>query len=209
MSDKKSSDKKSKKGLKKVGKAPTAAQQAAMDKKRLDRAEQQRLAQIINLHISGYSLAEIGTAIGSTADEVDRMIQGSATRYIRNQPALRAYVRNYVSGKYTELLEPMWGKATNAADKDFMEAQDRALRTLKEMARLHGAEAPVQKEVTVDAAPAAVEAMVAALAAQQGRGYDVGVFDVVEGEIVHDAVGQSAAALEVSGNRVEEGDEEL
>lgn len=203
------SDKKSKKGLKKVGKAPTAAQQAAMDKRRLDRAEQQRLAQIINLHISGYSLAEIGTAIGATSDEVDRMIQGSATRYIRNQPALRAYVRNYVSGKYTELLEPMWGKATNAADKDFMEAQDRALRTLKEMARLHGAEAPVQKEVTVDAAPAAVEAMVAALAAQQGRGYDVGVFDVVEAEIVHDAVGQSAAALEVSGNRVEEGGEDL
>lgn len=203
--------KKKAKGQPAVGKVLTPAQQRAQAQRQLERREQQQLAQIINLHISGYSLAEIGTSIGASADEVDRMITKSATRYIKTQPALRAYVRNYVSGKYTELLEPVWGKATNPDDPQLFEAQDRALRTLKEMARLHGAEAPVQKEVTVEAAPEAVERMVAALAAQQGRGYDVGIFDedVVDGEIVEDMKTQTAKALEVSGNRVEEGNDPL
>src|SRR5690349_20091717 len=32
------------------------------------------LAQIVNLHIAGYSLAEIGASIGATEGEVDRML---------------------------------------------------------------------------------------------------------------------------------------
>lgn len=211
-----------KKGVKQVGKDLTPAQQeavearkAAQEKKRLERAEQQQLAQIINLHIAGYSLAEIGTAIGATAEEVDKMIQGSSTRYIKNQPALRAYVRNYVSGKYTALLDTVWDQATDKTDPRMLEAQDRAMKLLNNMAKLHGAVAPEQKEITLDSTPEAVERLVNVLAAQRGQGYDMDIFDgeVVEGEVlsetVHQAAEQSAKALEVSGNRVEDGDDPL
>ncbi len=173
-------------------------------------AAAQRLAQIVNLHIAGFSLAEIGAQIGATADEVDRMLSADAARYVRSQPALRTYVRNFISGKYTKLLEAVWDEATDKMHREKLENQDRALRILKEMGNLHGAAAPTQAEIKVEAAPEAVEKLVASLAASQGLGYDASIFDLepVEdeetGEIVHQAVEQSARALEVSGNAVEQ-----
>lgn len=196
-------------------KPPTDAQA----KKALKRAEQKeaaeqlpedtpavRLAQIINLHIAGYSLAQIGESIGATADEVDRMLAADAQRYVRSQPALRVYVRNWVSERYLSLLEAVWDEATDRTHREKLENQDRALRILDRMTRLHGAEAPTQTEVKVEAAPEAVEKLVAALAASQGLGYDASIFDVVDAEVVHDAHDESVAALEVSGNRVGESD---
>lgn len=177
-------------------------------------AQAARLAQIVNLHIAGFTLEQIGVEIGATVEEVDRMLAQDTQRYVRNQPALRTYVRNYVSGKYTQLLDAVWTEATDRTHREKLENQDRALRILDRMARLHGAEAPTQTEVKVDAAPEAVERLVNALAAGQGLGYDVDIFDapdIVDAEIVHDAVEQSATALEVSGNQVEElqeGDED-
>lgn len=163
-----------------------------------------RLAQIVNLHIAGMSLSDIGAAIGATADEVDRMLAADAQRYVRSQPALRTYVRNYISGKYTTLLEAVWDDASDKNARNKLEAQDRALRILDKMAKLHGAEAPTQAEVKVEAAPEAVEKLVQVLSQAQGFGYDTSIFDVVDGEVVHEATEQSAAALEVSGNAVGE-----
>lgn len=176
-----------------------------------------RLAQIVNLHIAGYSLGQIGASIGATADEVDRLLAADAQRYVRSQPALRVYVRNWVSERYTKLLEAVWDEATDKTHREKLENQDRALRILDRMTRLHGAEAPVQTEVKIDAAPEAVERLVNALAAGQGLGYDTSIFDsvndIVDAEVVHDAVEQSHAALEaaseaVSGNAVAESDGE-
>lgn len=171
--------------------AQTQAQQAA-----------QRLAQIVNLHIAGYSLAQIGLAIGASESEVDRMLQMDAARYVKSQPALRVYVRNFISEKYTGLLEAVWDEATDKTHAEKLEHQDRALRILDRMARLHGAEAPTQAEVKVDAAPEAVEKMVAVLAQAQGLGYDSSIFDTVPGEVVHDAAVASHDATVVSGNAV-------
>lgn len=176
-----------------------AAQSAAQ-------AQAARLAQIVNLHIAGFSLSDIGAQIGATADEVDQMLNREAQRYVRNQPALRTYVRNFISSKYTGLLEAVWDGAVDKQRADQLEHVDRAQRILAQMGRLHGAEAPTQAEVKVDAAPEAVERLVSAIAAAQGLDYDVDIFDTVPGEVVHDAVEQSAAALEVSGNAVEESD---
>lgn len=167
-------------------------------------ASAQRLAQIVNLHISGFSLADIGAQIGATAEEVDRMLSQDASRYVRSQPALRTYVRNYISGKYTEMLDTVWARATDASHRENLEAQDRAVRILDRMAKLHGADAPTQTEVKVEAAPENVERMVAALAAANGVGYDVSIFDTVPGEVVHDAVGESLAALERAADEVEQ-----
>lgn len=188
----------------------TPAQQRAIDK----RAEEQQLAaaakanavqlaQIVNLHIAGFSLAEIGAQIGATADEVDRMIQSDAARYVRNQPALRTYVRNWISSKYMTMIEANWDIAKDKNHVARLENQDRVDRFLRSMAKLHGADAPVQSEVKVDAAPEAVERLVNALAGAQGLGYDEDIFDA---DVVEDAVSQSADAVEVSGNAVEESD---
>jgi len=182
-----------------LAKAQSAAQQQA-----------QRLAQIVNLHIGGYSLADIGASIGATEAEVDRMLANETQRYVRNQPALRIYVRNYISGKYSELLEAVWDGAVDPTHKEQLERFDRAQRVLAQMGRLHGAEAPVQSEVKVEAAPEAVERLVKALSTGAGLGYDTDIFDVEfteeMTEAVHDAVDQTHKALEVSGNRVEESD---
>lgn len=191
-------------------KPPTDAQA----KKALKKAESEaipdstavRLAQIVNLHIAGFSLAEIGESIGASADEVDRLLAADAQRYVRSQPALRVYVRNWISERYTGLLEAVWDEAVDKTHREKLENQDRALRILKEMSRLHGAEAPVQTEVKVEAAPEAVEKLVAALAASQGLGYDASIFDVVPGETVHEAHEQAVGELEVSGNAVGESD---
>lgn len=184
------------------------AQQAA-DLAQAQTAAQTRaatLAQIVNLHIGGYSLEAIGAAIGASADEVDRMLANETQRYVKSQPALRTYVRNYVSGKYSELLDAVWDEATDKKHPEKLDNQDRAIKILKDMARLHGAEAPTQTEVKVESAPEAIDQLVQRISAAQGMGYDMNVFDTVPGTVVHSAVEQSAAALEVSGNAVEESD---
>lgn len=191
----------------------TPAQKAAAtraEKQALEKANAQRLAQVVNLHIAGFSLAEIGQSIGATADEVDRMLTQDTARYVKSQPALRVFVRNYISGKFTEMLEADWDEATDKNSPHKLENQDRAMRILDRLAKLHGADAPTQTEVKVDAAPEAVEKMVQALAASKGVGYDVDVFDIVDAEIVHDAVEQSVEALLDAGERVGEssGDDE-
>lgn len=171
-----------------------------------------RLAQIVNLHIAGFSLSQIGDAIGATAEEVDRMLAMDASRYVRSQPALRVYVRNWISERYTKMLDAVWEEATDKTHRDKLENQDRALRILDRMERLHGASAPVQTEIKVEAAPEAVEKLVNLLASGQGLGYDVSVFDIVDAEVVHEAVEQAHTATEVSGNAVaepQEGDVDL
>lgn len=199
----------SKKGAKELVKTPAQKAAATRAQKKaaadaLEKANAQRLAQIVNLHISGYSLAQIGTAIGATAEDVDRLLQRDAARYVRSQPALRVYVRNYVSSKYTQMLDAVWDEATDKAHPKKLENQDRALRILERMTKLHGAEAPTQTEVKVEHAPEAVEALVKALAATQGFGYDESVFDIVEADVVDDAVSQSGTALEQASSDVEE-----
>lgn len=169
-----------------------------------------RLAQVVNLHIAGYSLAEIGDSIGATADEVDRLLAQDAARYVRNQPSLRTYVRNWVSERYSAMLDADWAIATNKAHPAKLEHQDRALRILDSMRKLHGADAPVQSEVKVEAAPEAVEKLVNALAAGQGLGYDADIFDIVDAEVVHEAAVEAPGRTEVSGNAADadqDGDE--
>lgn len=170
-----------------------------------------RLAQIVNLHIAGFTLEQIGKATGSTPEEIERMLQSDTARYVRSQPALRVYVRNWVSERYTQLLDAVWDEATDKQHPNKLENQDRAMRILDSMRKLHGADAPVQAEVTVDAAPEAVEKLVSALASGQGLGYDDSIFDgqVVDAEVVHDAVDQAHAALEVSAAAVETAADEI
>ena len=165
-------------------------------------ARSQRLAQIANLFIAGYSLEAIGAAVGSTADEIDRLLQEDMARYVRNQPALRVFVRNFISSKYSGLLEAVWDEATDKGHKEKLEHQDRALRILDRMAKLHGAEAPVQSEVKIDAAPEAVERMVQAISAAAGLGYNDTIFDVVDAEVVHEGAVAAHDAEMVSGNSV-------
>jgi hypothetical protein len=193
-------------------------QQAAVEKRaakeQLEAAEKARavqLAQIVNLHIAGMSLADIGAAIGASADEVDRMLNADVQRYVRSQPALRVYVRNWISERYTKMIDADWSAATDEDHKEKLENQDRVMRMLDKMGRLHGADAPTQTEVKIEAAPEQVEKLVSALSAASGHGYDVSVFDIVDAEIVHDAVGESHAALERAAHDVEEsdGDDEL
>lgn len=196
----------------------TPAQTKALAK----RAEQQtlqaaakanavRLAQIVNLHIAGFSLADIGAQIGASEAEIDRMLQQDSSRYVRSQPALRNYVRNFISEKYSGLLDAVWDEATDKTHHAKLEHQDRALRILDRMAKLHGAEMPVQSEVKVDTAPEAVEALVKALSARQGLGYDDSIFDVVDADVVSDIVTEAHERTEVSGNEADqpqEGDPE-
>ncbi len=166
-------------------------------------AQAARLAQIVNLHIAGYSLADIGAQIGATEAEVDRMLANETARYVRNQPALRTYVRNYISGKYAGMLEAVYDQATDKNHGSQLEYFDRAQRVLAQMGRLHGAEAPTQTEVKVESAPEAVDALVKRIAAAQGSGYDVDIFDVDEDDI-HEAVVLGEEAVVVSGNELEQ-----
>lgn len=159
-----------------------------------------RLAQVVNLHIAGYSLSAIGAALGCSADEVDRMLATDTARYVRNQPALRAYVRNWISQRYTAMIEADYAQATDKNDPKKLEHQDRVMRMLGQMGKLHGAEAPTQAEITVDAAPEAVDKMVTMLSAAMGGGYDANVFDA---EVVEDAVNELEASTEAAGHEVE------
>lgn len=153
------------------------------------RVEAIQLAQIVNLHIAGYSLADIGASIGATAEEVDRMLAKDVARYVRSQPALRAFVRNWISEKYNGLMDASYPQAIDKTNEKQLEYYDRVLRTLNQMGRLHGAEMPVQSEVKLDAAPEVVQAMVEAIAEKQGFGYDDSVFDeeeIEDADIVED-----------------------
>lgn len=181
-------------------KQPTTAAAKKAQQKSLDQARAQRLAQVVNLHIAGFSLTQIGSAIGASADEVDQMLASDAARYVRSQPALRTYVRNWISERYTKMLDADWEQATDAQHPHKLEHQDRVLRILDSMRKLHGADAPTQTEVKVEAAPEAVEKLVSALASQQGLGYDDSVFDVVDAELVHEAAEASPGVTQVSGN---------
>jgi arginine/lysine/ornithine decarboxylase len=162
-----------------------------------------RLAQIVNLHIGGYSLAQIGATIGASAEEVDRLLSQDTARYIRSQPALRTYVRNWVSERYMKMIEADYDKAIDPAANDRLENQDRVMRMLDRMAKLHGAEAPTQSEVKVEAGTETVDNLVARIAASQGMGYDTAIFDTVPGEVVHQASADAAEATRVSGNQLE------
>lgn len=189
----------------------TPAQKAAAtraEKQALEKANAQRLAQVVNLMISGHSLAEIGAAIGATPEEVDRMLLNDMSRYVKTQPALRVFVRNFLSAKYTKLLETNWDIATDVSHVEHLDHQDRVLKTLKDMGRLHGAEAPVQTEIKVETAPEAVEKLVEVISKAQGLGYDTSVFDVVDAEVVHDSVEEAETALADASEVVGEGDEE-
>lgn len=171
------------------------------------KAHAAQLAQMVNLRIAGYSFPQIALALGCTEDEIERRFTTETARFVRTQPALRTFVRDWISHKYTELLDAVYDEATDKAHPLKLENQDRALRILKEMGNLHGAAAPAQTEVKIETAPEGVERLVAALASAQGMGYDPTVFDVVPGSVVHEAVASSAHALEVSRNGVEEGDD--
>ena len=165
---------------------------------RLARADQERLAQVANLLIAGHTIGSIALSIGATESEVERMMTQDMARYVRTQPALRVFVRNFLGEKYTKLLEAVWEEATDRNHPQKLENQAAAVRILERMGKLHGADAPTQTEVKVESAPEAVEKLVQALSATQGLGYDVNVFDVVEAEVVHDAVEQTHAALEAA-----------
>lgn len=165
-----------------------------------------QLAQIVNLYIGGYSFADIGAAIGATEAEVDRMINSETARFVKNQPALRTFVRNFVSEKYLGLLEAVYDQATDKADEKQLEYVAAANKVLAQMGRLHGAEAPTQSEVKVESAPEVVDNLVKKIAAAQGRGYDENIFDVDEDDI-HEAHVVATEAVVVSGNAVEEDDD--
>lgn len=169
-----------------------------------------RLAQIVNLYIGGYSLSQIGGAIGATEAEVDRMLNHETARFVKNQPALRVFVRNFISEKYLGLLEAVHDQAVDTGHPKQLEYVAAANKVLAQMGRLHGAEAPTQAEVKVESAPEAVEAVVRAIAAAQGRGYDTDIFDLDEDDI-HEAHVSASEATVVSGNAVGEsnGDDEL
>lgn len=174
----------------------------------LERANAQRLAQIVNLIIAGHSMADIAAATGSTVDEVETMLTNDVSRYVRTQPALRVFVRNWVSAKYTGLLNAVYDQAVDKTNGKQLEYHTAAVRVLERMADLHGAKMPTQSEVKVEAAPEAVEKMVEALARAQGVGYDANIFDVVDAEVVEDAVEESEAALADASEAVGEGPEE-
>lgn len=172
----------------------------------LMKAKGERLAQIANLIIAGYDIDRIAAETHSTPAEIERMITADMSRFVRTQPALRIFVRNYISKKYTELLDAVWDEATDKTHTQKLEHQDRALKILREMERLHGAAAPTQSEVKIESTPEAVEKVIDRLSAMQGLNYDVDVFDVVDAEIVHEADEQAGAALAESWDAVESDD---
>jgi hypothetical protein len=192
-----------KKGAKPLKRTPEqTAKQSIVAAQAASAQQAAQLAQIVNLHIAGFSLAQIGAQIGASADEVDRMLSTEAARYVRNQPALRTYVRNFISSKYLGLLEAVWDQSVDQTNVRQLEYVDRSQRILAQMGRLHGAEAPTQSEVKVEATPEAVDKIVQAIAAGQGLGYDTDIFDLDPADI-HEAVIQADDATVVSGNAVE------
>jgi hypothetical protein len=186
------------------------AERLAAESKTAAQENAKRLAQIVNLHIGGYSLAQIGAEIGATEAEVDRMLMSETARYVKTQPALRTYVRNFISEHYLALLEAVHDQAVDQGHPKQLEYVAAANKVLAQMGRLHGAEAPTQAEVKVESAPEAVNKVVEAIAQAVGRGYDTDIFDLDEDDI-HEAHVSASEATVVSGNAVEEsdGDDEL
>lgn len=186
--------------------AAAVARQEAQDLRELDKAAAQQLAQIVNLTIAGHSYAAIGASIGKSADEIEQMLTQSAGAYIRTQPALRVYVRNFINEKMTGLLDAVYTEATTPGHKEKLEHSAQALRILKEMAHLNGAAAPVQSEVKIEASDETVEALVASLSQGKGLSYDTDVFDLDEADVeeVHQAHEQTVRALEESSAAVEQ-----
>lgn len=174
---------------------------------RLERAKAERLAQVVNLKIAGHSFEDIGLSIGASAKEVETMLATDVARYVRSQPALRVYVRDWVSERYTKMLDAVWDEATDKNHPKKLEHQDRAMRILDSMRKMHGADLPVQTEVKIETAPEAVEKLVEALAGRQGLAYDASVFDVVDAEVVHDAVEEAEETLADSASHVGDDDE--
>lgn len=169
------------------------AAEAARVKAEADAAElavrqaSMRTAQIANLLIGGHTFESIGAATGASAKEVEDMLNADSTRYIRSQPALRQWVRRWASGKYSELLGSVWDQAVNPNHREQLAYQDRARPLVERITKLHGAEAPTQAEVKIEQAPESVQRIVDAIAASQGMGYDVDIFDtpdVVDGVLV-------------------------
>lgn len=201
----------------------TPAQKAARtraankaEKDRLAKLDQQRLAQMVNLHIGGYSLDEIAHGLGMTVDEVTQSLERDTAKYIKSQPALRIYARNFISSKYMDLLEAIWDDATDKSPQKMSAAgfdkrlasQDRAIKILSELTKLHGAAAPVQTEVKVESSSEAVDALMHALTAKDGLDYDLDVFDIVDAEVVHDSAVVSGNELEAASRAVEDYDED-
>lgn len=162
------------------------------------KAAAMRTAQVANLLIAGHTFESIGAQIGATAKEVEDMLNADSTRYIRSQPALRQWVRRWASGKYSELLDAVWDQAVDPKHRDQLAYQDRARPLVERITKLHGAEAPTQSEVKVEAAPESVQAIVDKIAASQGLGYNVDIFDLPPENItetVHDMPADTAQAL--------------
>lgn len=184
----------------------TAKQEAAIEKREeanaledartAAAADAAQLAQVVNLVIAGHSFESIGASIGASASDVERMVTSGADRYVRTQPALRVWVRNWLSEKYTKMIDANWEAASDADHRDKLENQDRVIKMLNGLERLHGAAAPTQSEVKVEGGAEAVERIVAKLAAAQGQGYDTSIFDTVDAEVIHDTADASLAALE-------------
>lgn len=171
-----------------------------------------RTAQIANLLISGHTFESIGAQIGSTAQEVEAMLNADSTRYIRSQPALRQWVRRWASGKYSELLEAVWDQAVDPKHREQLAYQDRARPLVEKITKLHGAEAPTQAEVKVEAAPESVQKLVDAIAASQGMGYDIDIFDdadIVDGDLVADTAAGELEAAQVADHKIDGEDESL
>lgn len=202
----------------------TAKQQAAIERAAEKRAEAEDLArqqseadavaatqaQLANLVIAGFSFEQIGASIGASPAEVERMLNESSARYVRTQSSLRIWTRNYLSGQYAKMLEVDMPIATDPNRADMLEHQDRAIRILSQLAKLHGAEAPSQSEVKVETAPEAIEKMVERLSRERGTGFDLEVFDLDDDDIVEineaaaSAPAQSLAALERASAEVEQ-----
>lgn len=184
----------------------------ADDLRQVDKAAAQQLAQIVNLRIGGHSYASIGAAIGKSADEVEQMVTNSAGAYVRTQPALRVFVRNFISEKYSGMLDATYPQAVDTTRPDQLDYVSSVQKTLKDMAALHGANAPLQSEVTVEASDETVEALVASLAKTRGLSYDYDVFDADDVDEVMDDIHEAdVLELEASTAAVEEStdDDEL
>lgn len=159
-----------------------------------------QLAQVVNLVISGHTFEEIGAAIGASADDIERMVTTGSEKYVRTQPALRTWVRKWISEKYSVMIDADWEVAADKLHPDKLEHQDRVVKMLVQMERLHGAAAPTQSEVKIEHSHDAVESLVRKLAERQGQGYDVSIFDdeddTVDAEVIHDSADAALAALE-------------
>lgn len=165
-----------------------------------------RTAQIANLLIAGHTFETIGRQIGMSAVELEREFTKDSARYVRTQASLRIWVRNWISAKYSTMIEANWDHAKDKTSAERLENQDRVIKMLNGMERLHGAAAPTQSEIKVDAAPEMVQKVVDAIASKAGVGYDMDIFDIDPDDItetVHEAPGASLAALEQASRVVE------